>query len=138
MRVVLDTNVFVSAVFFEGTPGRVLSLWRDRAFDIAVSREVLEEYVRVGERLTAQAPGVDPGPALDLIAAHAIFVIARSFPEPVCRDPDDDKFPACALAAEAKTIVSGDRDLLVLSPYRGVTVLSPSAFAKELSRTGRS
>ena len=134
MRVILDTNVFVSAVFFGGTPGQVLSHWRDREFGIAVSREVLEEYVRVGERLAAQAPGVDLGPVLDLIAAHAIFVIAGSLPGPVCRDPDDDKFLACALTAEARYIVSGDRDLLVLSPYRGVTVLSPHAFIEQLRR----
>ncbi len=137
MRVVLDTNVLVSAVFFGATPGQVLSHWRDRAFEIVVSREVLEEYVRVGERIAVRAPGVDLGPALDLIAAHATFVSTAPLPEPVCRDPDDDKFLACALAAEARYIVSGDRDLLVLSPYRGVTVLSPRAFVRQLPH-GRS
>ena len=136
MRVVLDTNVFVSAVFFGGMPGQVLSHWRDRAIEIAVSREILEEYVRVGERLAAQAPGVDIGPVLDLVAAHAILVIPGPLPGPVCRDPDDDKFLACALVAEARYIVSGDGDLLVLSPYRGITVLRPRALIERLRHDG--
>ena len=138
MRVVLDTNVFVSAVFFGGIPGRVLSLWRQRAFEIAVSREVLAEYGRVGERLAARAPGADLGPVLDLIAAHASFVLAPSLPEPVCRDPDDDKFLACAVAAEATVLVSGDRDFLIVSSYRGVTILSPRDFSGRLSRSDHS
>ena len=76
-------------------------------FEIAVSPEILEEYVRVGERLAARMPGVDLGPALDLIAANATVVTAAPLPEPVCRDPGDDKFLSCALAAEATYIFTG-------------------------------
>lgn len=137
MRVVLDTNVFVSAVFFGGNPGQVLSRWRDRAFEIAVSREILDECVRVGEQLAARAPGVDLGPILELIATRATLVDAAPLSEPVCRDPHDDKFLACALAAEARYIVSGDQDLLVLSPFEGVAVLSPTAFVEQVSQRRR-
>ena len=132
MRVVLDTNVFVSAVFFGGHPGRVLAAWRDGVLDVVVTEEIIGEYVRVGERLSERFPGVDLGPALDLIAAVAVLVAPSPLPEPVCRDADDDKFLACALAAEARYVVSGDRDLLAVSPYRGVTVVRPRDFIEKL------
>ena len=101
MRVVLDTNVFVSAVFFGGLPGRILAAWRDASIELVVSPEILEEYVRVGDKLASDFPGVDLGPALELLAAGATLVAPDPLPEPVCRDPDDDAFLACALAAGA-------------------------------------
>ena len=132
MRVVLDTNVFVSAVFFGGYPGRVLAAWRDGVIDVVVSTEIILECVRVGERLSERFPGVDIGPALDLIAAVAELVAAPPLPEAACRDPDDDKFLARALAAETRLVVSGDRDLLAVSPYRGVTVVRPRDLIEKL------
>ena len=58
MRVVVDTNVLVSSVFFSGIPRRILEAWRDGRIDIVASLEILEEYRRVGERLAAQFEGV--------------------------------------------------------------------------------
>ena len=69
MKVVIDTNVFVSGVFFGGPPGEVLAAWRDERIEFVVSREIIEEYVRVGERLSARFPGADLEPALQLVAA---------------------------------------------------------------------
>lgn len=137
MKVVLDTNVFVSGVFFGGAPGKVLEAWRDGVLEIVISSEIIEEYVRVGEELATQFSGVDLEPALELVAAAATLVLAAPLPEPVSRDPDDDKFLACALAAEAELIVSGDKDLLDVSPYDGITVLGPRAFVDTVLARGR-
>jgi putative PIN family toxin of toxin-antitoxin system len=131
MRVVLDTKVFVSGVFFGGLPGRLLDAWRDGELEIVVSRQIIEEYVRVGEELAARFPKVDLGPALDLIAASATLVAAPPLPEPASRDPDDDKFLACAVAARAEVVVSGDRDLLAVSPYGRISVLRPRDFVND-------
>ena len=128
MKVVVDTNVFVSGVFFGGPPGDVLAAWRDERIELVVSSEIFEEYVRVGERLSARFPRVDTGPALRLVAAFATPVSAAPLPEPVCADRDDDKFLACAVAAGAKYVVSGDRALLATSPYRNVAVIRPRDF----------
>lgn len=132
MRVVLDTNVFVSGVFFGGAPGDALAAWRDGAIEVVVSQEIIEEYVRVGDKLSTQFPGVDLGPALDLIAATATLVAVQPLPEAICRDADDDKFIACALAAAARYIVSGDHDLLAISPYRDITVVRPRTLVDRL------
>jgi putative PIN family toxin of toxin-antitoxin system len=128
VKVVLDTNVFVSGVFFGGTPGRVLEAWRNGSVEVVLSREIIEEYVRVGEELAGQFPGVDLGPALELLAVSTTLVDSAQLRQPVSRDPDDDKFLACALAAGADCVVSGDRDLLDVSPYEAIAVLSPRDF----------
>lgn len=59
MNVVLETNVFISGIFFSGLPGRVLSAWCSRKLQIAVSVEVLEEYIDVAERLTARYAAIE-------------------------------------------------------------------------------
>lgn len=133
MRTVVDTNVFVSGVFFGGPPGDVLAAWRDGTIELVVSREIIDEYVRVGERLSARFPDVDLEPVLRLVAAFATLVAAPSLPEPVCADQDDDKFLACAVAAGAPYVVSGDRALLATSPYRTVVVIRPSGFLEVLA-----
>lgn len=128
MRVVLDTNVFVSGVFFSGPPYRILQAWRDERVRLVLSTEILDEYHRVGQQLAAQFPGTDLAPIEALLATHAEFVDAAPLPRQVCADPDDDKFLACALASRTKTIVSGDKELLRVTGWRGIQVLRPRAF----------
>ena len=130
MRIVLDTNVFISGVFFGGLPLRILEAWRDGTVKLALSFEILEEYQRVGRILAKKFPGVDLDPVLDLLAARAELVSVLDLPEAVCEDPEDDKFLACALAVRSKFIVSGDRHLLRVSPYRGIQILPPRAFVE--------
>ena len=131
MRVVLDTNVFVSGVFFTGPPHEILKAWRDRRIKIVLSAEILEEYRRVGVELTSKFPGVDLEPFLTLLALDAEVVFAPSLSEAVCDDPDDDKFLACALAGRCKVIVSGDKLLRRVSGYRGIDVTTPRRFVDE-------
>lgn len=126
MRVVLDTNVVISGVFFGGVPGRVLEAWRDGRFQLVVSTAILSEYERVGERLSRAFPGVSLEPFIALIMAHAQVVDAPELPAQVSSDPDDDKFLACALAAGCGAIVSGDRHLLDVGEHAGVEVLTPA------------
>jgi putative PIN family toxin of toxin-antitoxin system len=129
VRVVLDTNVFVSGVFFTGPPFRILEAWRDGKVQLAVSEEILDEYQRVGEALAEQFPTVDLTPIIDLVIVTAKLFPSMKLPEPVCVDPDDDKFLACALAGKCKVIVSGDKHLLKVSGYRGIRVMKPREFA---------
>ena len=125
MRVVLDTNVFVSGVFFSGTPNRVLEAWRKERVRLVVSPDIVEEYRRVGEELSRQFRGADLAPILNLLAVHADIVVPAPLPAQVCTDPDDDKFLACALAAGVDVVCSGDKALLKTSGYAGVTVVTP-------------
>ena len=132
MKVVVDTNVIISGVFFGGMPSRVLEAWRDGEFDLVVSPEVLEEYRRVGEELTAQFPGVSLAPFLALLVMNAEIVEAPGLSDQVSRDRDDDKFIACALAANCQTIISGDKDLLEVTGYQGLKVVAPREFLESV------
>jgi putative PIN family toxin of toxin-antitoxin system len=135
LRVVIDTNVVMSAAFFGGGPYRILKAWHDGKVEIAVSEAILEEYPSVGDRLSREFPGVEVGPFLDLLSIGARVYRVPDLPERVCQDPDDDKFLACALASETKVIVSGDRALQKVSGYAGIRVLSPRGFAEEFLRS---
>jgi putative PIN family toxin of toxin-antitoxin system len=128
VRIVLDTNVFVSGVFFSGPPFRILEAWRDGRLELAISKEILDEYQRVGEELAKQYPAIDLQPILDLVIVKAKLFPSQNLSESVCEDPDDDKFFACAFASKSKIIVSGDKHLLKVSGYRGVKAMKPREF----------
>ena len=132
MRIVLDTNVLMSAIFFGGVPFKILQAWRNGKVQLAVCPEILTEYREVALRLKQRYDGVDALPLLDLIAIHSCLVQAVPLPEPVCDDPDDAIFFACALAAKARIIVSGDRHLLDLGEYQGVPIVSAREFLERL------
>jgi len=128
VKVVIDTNVFISGTFFTGPPSRILEAWRDGRIRIVVSPDILEEYSRVGDILISQFPGIDIGRILELLMNNSEIVSPESLPDPVCQDPDDDKFLSCALKSGARIIISGDKHLLKASGYRGLQVISPRRF----------
>lgn len=128
MRVILDTNVFISGVFFGGPPGRILQGWRDGKVKLVLSPEILDEYRRVAAELKAQFPTVDLTEIIELLMVVAEMHQVSSLPSPVCVDPDDDKFLACALDSGSRLIVSGDKHLLDVDGYQGVEILKPRPF----------
>ena len=131
MRVVLDTNVLISGIFFAGLPGRIVTAWRDAAVRVVTSPEILAEYADVLKRLASKRPGIDPYPILALLATNCECVESPHLSGPVCDDPDDDKFFACAVASGVSVIVSGDSHLLTRSGYHDITVLRPAEVLKQ-------
>lgn len=131
MKIVLDTNVFYSGIFFSGPPFQILQAWRDRKIQLLISPEIFDEYLRAGNKLAEQFPNIDIEPFINLVESNAEFVHSANLPNPICSDPDDDKFIACALAGNAKIIVSGDKHLLKVSGYRQIEVISPRSFVDQ-------
>jgi putative PIN family toxin of toxin-antitoxin system len=128
VKVVLDTNVFVSGVFFSGPPYQILKAWSDGRIQLVVSPEIIDEFRRVGEILAADHPAIDFTPVLEYVLQNGKIYTVQSLIESVCEDPDDDKFLACALESGSRLIVSGDRHLLKVSGYRNIEVLKPRDF----------
>jgi len=120
----------MSGIFFSGPPSRILQGWRDGEIRVCISAEIFEEYQAVVERLESRLSSEDLGPILGLLAVGADLHVATPQPNQVCDDPDDDKFLACAIAAECTLIISGDNALLRVSGYRGVEVMRPRAFVE--------
>jgi putative PIN family toxin of toxin-antitoxin system len=128
VKLIVDTNVFVSGVFFSGPPFEILTARRRKKVTLIISPDILSEYQRVGDALAAEFPGANLDPWIELLMLKAKLVDAPPLAESVCTDPDDDKFLACGIAAKTKLIVSGDKHLLDISGYQGITVLKPRAF----------
>lgn len=124
----MDTNVLVSGLLFTGAPAVILRAWARRTLALAISPEIQDEYEEVARRLASRYPTVELRTLFDTVLIEAEMCQAALLPERVCTDADDDKFFACAIAAGAEVIVSGDKHLLRASGFRGVGVMTPRAF----------
>lgn len=128
MRIILDTNVFVSGVFFSGPPYQILKAWRDDKVQLVISSEIFDEYRRVAQELGERFPDIDLRSILELVTIRAEMSSAPGLTKHVRDDPDDDKFLACAIACKSKIIESGDKHLLNVSGFRGISVQRPREF----------
>jgi putative PIN family toxin of toxin-antitoxin system len=132
-RVVIDTNVVISALLFGGEPGELIPLWKSGRIKPLASKEMVDEYLRV---LTYPKFGLTPEEINFLLYQEIVpyFEIVKAKPGRVIvgDDPSDDKFIRCAQAGRAKTIISGDRHLLRLKSFGSIEILTPARFLKEL------
>jgi putative PIN family toxin of toxin-antitoxin system len=135
MRVVLDTNILVSALLWRGAPYRCLLAVQAGLADLVISPPILEELRTVlvtKFRHTAR----DADEAIGLIQTAADVVEISGQLRVVPDDPDDDKFVETAQAGRAERIVSGDRHLLALGSAAGVPVITAREFLDQLGGAG--
>ncbi len=133
-RCVFDTNVIVSAFLFERSePGRAIGEALDRG-QILLSEQVAVELTEVlrREKFDRYLSRKKREELLKALIQEAVLVDVTERIE-ACRDPKDDKYLELAVSGAADCIVSGDKDLLVLSPFRGVEVLRPVDFLRWMS-----
>ena len=130
MRVVVDTNVFVSAALKDNsTPALAVRIVAERGGLLkseATEQQLLEVLAR-----PEFAPLVPPETVAwlrQVLATAELVTIAERVA--VCRDPSDDKFLELAVNGKADVIVSGDRDLRDLNPFRGIRIMTPADFVK--------
>ncbi len=130
-RVVIDTNVMVSALLFKGSLSKIVDHWKEGKFTPLLSKETFNEFKAVLEYpkflLTTQEIKVIIEE--EVLPFFEIVEVAEKISR-TCRDSDDDKFIACAVSASADFIVSGDRDLLDMVKYKSVKIISASVFLK--------
>lgn len=125
MKVIVDTNVLVSGIFFSGPPLQILKAWRDGKLHLVISTEILTEYQRVTLLLGEKYPQIDLHALLDLITVNSTIVEAPPLLAPVSNDPDDDMFIACAIAGQVQIIVSGDKHLLDVDGFQDIRIVKP-------------
>lgn len=132
MRVVLDTNILISAALKERSLPALSVALACRRGTILKSIETERELLAVMAR-PRLAPLIAPAFRRWTIAmlesAEAIEIVERV---EACRDPNDDKFLELAVNGRANLILSGDADLRALDGYRGISVLDPAAFVRSL------
>jgi len=128
VKVVLDTNVLISGIFFGGPPSLILEAWREGKFILVFSAEILAEYRQTASILAEDHPPIDLRFILAVIENEAEICEAPVLLSQICIDPEDDKFLACALASGSPVVVSGDKHLLKVSGFHGIQVMRPRAF----------
>ncbi len=127
-RVVLDSNVIISAFLFGGGPRRVLSHAMDGRVQCIISLALLDE---VRDVLLRPKFGLTPDQVLIIIEELqelCRIVTPNQRVRVVKADPDDNKVIECALAGDAHFIISGDAHLLDLGPWQNIAILSPADF----------
>jgi putative PIN family toxin of toxin-antitoxin system len=128
MRIVADTNTVLSGLLWQGPPRRLMELARQRALTPCSSSTLLAELAEVIARdkfaQRVLAAGLSAAELVQDYTRLAQIVEPIPLPAPASRDLDDDHVLACALAAQANLIVSGDRDLLDLHEYQGIPILT--------------
>lgn len=127
MRVVLDTNIYISALMFGGLPGSLLDLAFIQAFDLVVSPPLLDE---LDEKLhfKFRVPLEDIAIIRIRLESTAFLVKPHHKLKVIRDDPDDNRILECALAGKAGFIVSGDRHLLNLKIYKKIPILTVREF----------
>ena len=126
MIVVLDTNIWVSALAFGGVAGKILTRGF-QADQLAVSDFIETEVLRVlTGKFTRPVPEVRE--KLNAALNKAIRVRITHEIRGICRDPDDDAILETAWKAKADYLVTGDKDLLVLKEFRGTKIITPAAY----------
>ena len=130
MRVVIDTNVFVSS-FFGGNPRKIIAFWKKGNITLCLSKDILEEYVDVLQRVGLKEEE-EIEELLSLFAKGFNIVFTTKTPKikAVKDDPDDDKFIECAVALKAEVIITGDKALKAMNEYMGIKILTPHEFLK--------
>lgn len=132
-RVVLDTNVLVSALLFKGALSRLVELWRKGKMIPVISRETFEELTTVLQypKFSLSKDEIKSVVEHEILPYFEIIEVVKAV-KGVCRDPGDDKFVSCALSASVDCIVSGDKDFCDVRQYKTVKIISASDFLKKL------
>ncbi len=131
MKVVLDTNVLISAIMFGGKSREILAMGISGKIKIAVSQDILKELaeVLVGKKFRVSVAVVQQ--TIHELSEIAELVIITDKINVIKNDPDDDRILECAVSAKADYIVSGDNDLLNLKNFKKIKIPSPSDFLLE-------
>ena len=131
LKVVLDTNILVSALLFRGELSRIVELWKNGRLIPLISKATFQELKAVLEypkfRLTKDE--IRTIVEEEILPFFEVVEVADDV-SGICNDPDDDKFISCALSASANVIVSGDKYLCELHAYKSVNIIRAADLMK--------
>jgi len=126
MRVVLDTNVFVSGIFWKGNfCSRIIEKWKEKRFNLASSMEVIKELINTLSDFKIQMPKEMVNEWSNLIIENSIIVGPTIKIDAIKEDPKDNKFLEAAITGNADLIISQDKHLLKLKEYEKIKIVKP-------------
>ncbi|MBA4390561.1 MAG: putative toxin-antitoxin system toxin component, PIN family [Syntrophus sp. (in: bacteria)] len=132
LRVVLDTNILISALIFTGVLSKIVKLWKDGSIVPVLTKEIFHEFRAVLNYPKFSLTKAEINAILEQEILPYFEVVDTDITvKGVCRDPKDDVFISCAVAAHADYIVTGDEDLLVLKEYGQIKIIFASEFLRK-------
>jgi len=136
LKLVLDTNTFVSAFFWEGNEAELLRKIEQGKAKLYITTEILKEVEEVVKRPKfneiMKKVSLTPDQIVQKIFSLSHLIIAPKLNIKACRDEKDNKFLECAESSKADYLVSGDEDLLSLEEYKGIPIARTSRILKLL------
>ncbi len=130
MKIVIDTNVLISGVFFGGFPRKILASIVNQKIIACATTEIINEYEEIVQEMIDRKQGHINKSILSPLIRVMEIINPISHIE-VCRDPDDNKFLECAKDSNALYIVSGDKDLLVIKEYENIQIVTAKDFCEK-------
>ena len=131
MRIVVDTNVIASAVYFGGKPYDLLKLIMEEKVSAIASKEIVDEYEEILARLQHKFPKLSKSiPFQEIVGKLTVIKVSSDIR--ICRDSEDDKFISCAVDGRCIYMGSGDNDLLSLKDYDGIEIITVAQFFERL------
>lgn len=135
-KLVIDTNVWVSALFWQGSPRKIFDQFTKGAVTVYFSDETWQEWqTKIGSIAFNLGKKKEFSGLMKLIKKRIAFVFPKTTIK-VCRDADDNKFLETAWAAKVGYLVSGDQDLLTLKQYKGIKIVTPKQMLEILYGLG--
>ncbi len=130
LKVVIDTNVFVSS-FFGGIPRDIINYWKQSEITLCLSQEIIQEYIEVLNRIGLNNTNeIQNLTKLFAEGYNSIFTATTPQLAIVEADPDDNKFIECAVALDCKIIISGNKHLRDIKNYIDIKIMSPKEFVE--------
>ena len=138
MRLVIDTNVLLSALISSASPSaQILALWRTRKFEVLTSAEQIDEIARVTRYPRIRARLTPPLAGRLVNGLRDVAILVEKLPKlDRSLDPDDNYLLALAEAGQAHFLVTGDKPLLALKRHKSTRIVTPAALLKLLKNQG--
>ena len=131
MRIVLDTNVFISGIFWEGNfCSKIIDKWKNEEFELVSSIEIIEELLNTLKHFKIQLDEETIESWRNIIIERVIIAKSSERLDVIKEDPDDNKFLETAIAGNVDYIISQDKHLLSIKKFKKIKIITPEEFLR--------
>ena len=131
MKIVIDSNVFVSSFFWGGYPRKVYERIINSFDELYITNEIIMEIKSVMKSSKFNLNNIEIEEYIRIIEKYSKKIVSKQIPESISRDKDDDKILQCGLDGNVDYIITGDKDLLVLKKYKRIKIINPKDYIKK-------
>ena len=133
MRIVIDSNIFISAFFYKGNPLKIWMRVIEGLDALYITKDIIEEIEDViySEKFKADKNEIER--FIKVIKKTSKLITPSTIIDNVCRDKDDNKILSCAISANADFIITGDKDLLVLKEFNNIKILTSKEYLEYMN-----